>query len=207
MIKTQDLIEKYQNYSDEELMNIYEQIDDYSDEAKEALMFVINKNGGLNGLNERLNKENEKDELISKINKQIIELINDGNRASEIKNKIQYDYISETEIDELITKNINRIQEEKSDREIKPRTIFGGIIGGVIGGTIGGIIWGIQMIYSGHMLYIFGIGLVLLSYAFIRLFTKQSKKNIIVILITIISVIYALGLGQIIYELVGYQGQ
>ena len=86
-------------------MNIYEQIDDYSDEAKEALMFVINKNGGLNGLNERLNKENEKDELISKINKQIIELINDGNRASEIKNKIQYDYISETEIDELITKN------------------------------------------------------------------------------------------------------
>ena len=139
--------------------------------------------------------------------KQIIELINDGNRASEIKNKIQYDYISETEIDELITKNINRIQEEKSDREIKPRTIFGGIIGGVIGGTIGGIIWGIQMIYSGHMLYIFGIGLVLLSYAFIRLFTKQSKKNIIVILITIISVIYALGLGQIIYELVGYQGQ
>ena len=206
MTKIQDLVKKYECMSDIELLDIFEQVDDYSDEAKQALMLVLNKNGGLNNLKERLKKEHEINEEYERIQNETIELYNQGVKKDDIFKSIHSELISKTELEELLSNTLDAIKEEKADKKIKPRTIIGGLIGGAIGGTIGGILWGFQMIYSGYMFYIFGVGLLLLSYAFVRWFTKQSKRNIAVIVITIISVVYALGLGQLIFEIIGYKG-
>jgi hypothetical protein len=100
----------------------------------------------------------------------------------------------------------SRIEAEKKDVEIKTSTYIGSILGGFIGGTIGGILWGLQLIYSGHIFYLFAVGLGIISYGFIKFFTKQSKNNIVVVILTVASVFYALILGFYIYELFGYRG-
>jgi hypothetical protein len=115
--------------------------------------------------------------------------------------KIQTKNIDSLELERLIEEVSESIQSEEADLKVSSRTIFGGLFGGFIGGTIGGILWGLQMVFSKHIFYIFGFGLVILSYAFIRLFTKQSKKNIVILVMTCISVLYALFLGQVIYEI------
>ena len=65
--------------------------------------------------------------------------------------------------------------------------------------------WGLQMIYSKRMFYIFFVGLALLSYYLIKALTKQTKNNSFVFIATIISVILALFIGQLLYEIVGYR--
>ncbi len=97
------------------------------------------------------------------------------------------------------------IEQELNDKKIKPRTIAGGIIGGTIAAVTGGALWGLQLIYSGRIFLILGIGLALFCYGIISAATKQSKNNIVVLIATVISIIVAIGIGQLLYEIVGYR--
>jgi hypothetical protein len=205
MTITQELIEKYRAYSDAELMTTNAHIDGYSNEAKEALSKVLIEKGGLESLQKRIAEQDAINNEMLSIKHEIIELLNQGVDAFEIKTQINSTLISSIEIDLIIKETTTNYNFEKSDRKIKPKTIIGSLIGGLIGGTIGGVVWGIQMIYSGQMYFILVFGLAVLSYAFIWLFTKQSKKNVIVLGMTILSVIYALLLGQLIFEIIGIQ--
>jgi len=45
----------------------------------------------------------------------------------------------------------------------------------------------------------------LLCYGIIKFSTKQSNKNVVVVITTIVSVLMAIIIGQFIYEIVGYQ--
>lgn len=202
----QELVEKYQTLSDEELIDIHLQIEDYSEEAKQALNIVLNYKGGLSGLQGRLAKRIEIENEISRIKNEVAQLIDQGCNTQDIKNKINTCTITSAQLEIIIEETSSKLELDKEDVKIKPRTIIGSMLGGIIGGTIGGIFWGIQLVYSGRIFVIFGLGLVLLSYGTIRLFTKQSTRNWIVVSMTIISVIYSLILGQIIYAVFGYRG-
>jgi len=94
---------------------------------------------------------------------------------------------------------------EVEDKKIKPRTVIGSIIGCIVAGLIGGTLWGLQMIYSGRIFYILLIGLVLLCYGIIKISTKQTKKNTVVLIATVISVVLSLLIGQLLYDIIGYQ--
>ncbi len=201
-----NLVEKFQKYSDEELIEVHSKIDEYTEEGKEALNIVLKEKGGIELLKERVEKQLEIEREIAKIKNEVYKLLNQGKYSFEIKSNIKTNNVSSTQLEKIIEEVSNEFEKEKVDKKIKPRTILGSIIGGFIGGTIGGIVWGVQMIYSNHMFYLLLIGLVMFSYALIRLFTKQSKKNMIVLIMTVVSVIYALILGQIIFEIFGYVG-
>jgi len=207
MPKLEEIVERYQKYSDEELLDVYSKIDEYSDEGKEALKIVLKSKGGIDNVKERIAKQLEIDREVERIRAEIKELLIQGRNTIQIKENFTANNISKTHLEEIIKEVSAELEFDKSDKQIKPRTIIGSIIGGFIGGTIGGIIWGVQMVHSNHIFLILGIGLAMISYAFVRLFTQQSKKNIIVLVMTVVSVIYALILGQLIFEAFGYVGK
>jgi hypothetical protein len=206
MKSVQELVNNYQKYSDKELIDIYQNTDQYSDEANEALRIVLSNLGGIDKLRDRLNKQLEIDNEIWRIKTEIKELIKQGCEPKQIKDKIKINLISINQLDNLIEEISFQLESEKADLKIKPRTVIGSIIGGVIGGTIGGIFWGITMMYSRHIFLIFIMGIAGLSYGTIKLFTKQSKKNWLVLCFTVLSVIYALILAESIFEIFGFQG-
>jgi hypothetical protein len=203
----EEIVERYQKYSDEELLDVYSKIEEYTDEGKEALKIILRERGGLESLKERVEKEFEIEREVSRVKVEIAELLNQGRNSFEIIGNIKINNITSTHLEKIIEEVSTEFEQEKVDKQIKPRTILGSIVGGFIGGTIGGIVWGVQMMYSNHMFLIFVIGLAMLSYVFIRLFTRQSKKNIIVLIMTVLSVLYSLILGQIIFEIFGYVGK
>ena len=202
----EELIERYQSSSDLELMKIYNNKDGYTDEAKKALDIVIAEKGGIASLQERHQNFIEIKEEKDHLKKEILKLNSEKLNKEEIKNKISCNKLSDKETLEILNQTLQEIEVEEKDVEIKPKTIIGSVLGGIIGGTIGGILWGLQMIYSAHVFYIFAVGLFLISYGTIKLFTKQRKKNLVVFAITIISVIYALILGFYLYDWIGYRG-
>ncbi len=206
MPTTQQLVQKYEDLEDLELMVIHHNIEEYAPEAKEALSRIIKNRGGLDRLQLRLRSIEERETEIARIRSETEKLFKRKATLTEISAQITPLLLTHIEKDRLIARTISALELEVADTTIKPRTVVGGIMGGLIGGTIGGIVWGLQLIYSGHMMMILAIGMVMLSYAFIRLFTRQSKKNKVVLLITALSSVYALVLGQILFEIIGYQG-
>jgi hypothetical protein len=102
MTITQELIEKYRAYSDAELMTTNAHIDGYSNEAKEALSKVLIEKGGLESLQKRIAEQDAINNEMLSIKHEIIELLNQGVDAFEIKTQINSTLISSIEIDLII---------------------------------------------------------------------------------------------------------
>jgi len=206
MFSVDDLVSKYQEYTDEELVEIRGNIGSYSMEAQEALNIVISNKGGQEKLLQRLEEKMKIVNEIQRIENETQKLAAGGTDVSFLKKMIYSDYLTTEKVHEIIDNKIaeNRLHEE--DKEIKPRTIIGSIVGGGIASFIGGVLWGLQMIYSKKIFAILFIGLVLLCYGIISISTKQSKKNNVVVVATVISTLAALLIGQLLYRIFGYKG-
>jgi hypothetical protein len=205
MFTTKDFVAKYEDYTDEELIDIHHKMADYSQEAQEALKIVIQNKGGQEELEKRLEEKQILANEVGRIAKETAEFGSKGIDASFIKKMTNSDILSPEAVDQIIDNQYSVVQLELEDKKIKPRTVFGSLIGGMIASLVGGVLWGLQMIYSKRIFYILFIGLVLLCYGIIKISTKQSKKNSVVLIATIISVILALIIGQLLYEIIGYR--
>lgn len=201
-----ELVSRYQNFTDKELLEVKSKIDEYSDEAKEALKIVLSKRGGIENINDRLEKEWKITHETTITKTEIISLIQQGYNKDKIKLKLIVEYLSPEQLDSIIEETHLEYDRENEDKKIKIRTFFGSILGAFIGGTIGAVAWGLSMLYTGRMYYMLALGLGAFNYIIIRIFTNQSKKNLMVFVFTMISLVYVLLLGQFIFELADYWG-
>ena len=204
MLSVSDFVSKYEKYNDQELHDVYLNIEGYSNEAKEALNIVLEKKGGLESIVKRLEEKQVIDNEIKRIAKETAELGEQGIDSSFIKTTTSSKILSAEKVNEIIDKQFIEVENHLEDKKIKPRTIVGSVIGGLIASLIGGVLWGLQLIYSGRIFYLLAIGLALLCYGIISAATKQSKKNSVVLIATAISIILAVLLGQLLYEIIGY---
>lgn len=202
----EELIERYSQYSDGELMTVYLNRDGYTEEAKKALETVVDRKGGIRALQDRYQLITEKEDEKSRIREEIAQLYNEGLTQNDIVSSLNSPILSVEELRQITEEIVALLELKKKDEKITSGTVVGSFLGGAIGGTVGGILWGVQMIYSGRMFFIFVLGLAIISYAFIKFFTKQSRNNIVVFAVTVMSVIYAVVLGAFIYDLFGYHG-
>lgn len=56
MLTVEDYIKKYKDYNDKEIYELYETLDNYSEDEKRALYKVIEERGGLDTILNNLNK-------------------------------------------------------------------------------------------------------------------------------------------------------
>ncbi len=201
----EELILTYTDFSDEQLIEAYRNPNDYSEEAKAALAIVIQKRGGIDCL---LEKEQQQYVLAVETEriKQQVRRLNTSNTDLDFLSKmIVSQLLDEHQTRTIIQQTVEEINQNREDRQIKPRTIIGGMLGAVIAGIAGGIPWGLQIMWSGRIFVIFLVGLILLCYGIIRLFTRQSYKNTAVFVLTAIAVVIALFIGQLMFEIFGRQ--
>ncbi len=205
MLAVSDFVSKFENYTDDELYTIHLNHEDYSEEAREALNIVLKNKGGIEQVLKKIEDKRIIDNEIQKIKRETVELGKNGVDSSFIKSLAKSNILSQEKVNEIVDNQFMEIEQELNDKKIKPRTIAGGIIGGTIAAVTGGALWGLQLIYSGRIFLILGIGLALFCYGIISAATKQSKNNIVVLIATVISIIVAIGIGQLLYEIVGYR--
>lgn len=198
-----EIIDRYENYSNIALVEAYSKIEDYTEFGKEALSIVINKRGGIELLKKEAENHLEIENEEIRIKKEIWQLLNQNRNIVEIISEVKSDKLSSSDLEKVITKTYKEFEDLKADKEVKPATIVGGIAGAIVGGLIGGVIWGVQLIYTGKMYVIFLLVLSVISYGCVRIFTKQSQKNTGVIVMTVLSVILAGLFGVIIYFFIG----
>lgn len=197
------LVKTYSDYSDEQLIEVYHNLDEYSNEAKEAFADVMRSRGGLESLLEKEQLHKSVHAETERIQMEVRRLSASEVDLGFLTKMIKSDVINESRTRTIIQQTFEEINQDLEDRKIKPRTIIGGGVGAVIAGVTGGILWGLQMMWSGRIFVIFFIGLILLSYGIIRVVTKQSHKNTAVFVMTAVSVVIALIIGQLLFEIFG----
>jgi hypothetical protein len=206
MFTVKDFIARYRDYSEEELIGIYHNIDGYSNEAKEALNTVIDERGGLEKLLKNLADRKVIADEQARIAKEAFELGTQGVDPSLIKTLATSGILSADKVNEIIEQKYSEVEAEKADKAVTSRTIVGSIVGGLIASIVGGIIWGLQMVYSHRIINMVFVVLVLLCYWIIKIATRQTIKNKAVIIATVLSIILALLIGQAMLATMGFAG-
>lgn len=131
-----ELIERYSQYSDVELMNVYSNKNAYTDDAKQALDIVIEKKGGIQSFTDRYDKIVAKELEKSRIKNDAVKLYLNGMTKNDINHILISEILASDEIQQIIETTSIEIEATKRDLEIKPSTIIGSILGGIIGGLL-----------------------------------------------------------------------
>jgi hypothetical protein len=198
MLSTNDFISQYETHTDEELYTIYMNKDGYSPEAQEALMIVLQKKGGLDELVHRLQEKQVYNNEVNRIGREVVKMGQKNIDIDFIKTVMSSTILPPEKVNEIIEQAFEMATLDNEDRKIKPRTIVASIVGGIL--------CSLALIYAPPRmsLMIVGIlifGLILLCYGMVRLFTRQTQKNIVVLIATFISVVLSIFIGEFIATL------
>lgn len=203
MLSISELTAKYENYSEEELFEIHEEVDSYSLEAKQAFNIVVEQRGGLDRLLKSISNKILINKEIQRISEETMQLGTKGVDASFIKTVTKSDVLSVEQVKEIINNKYIEVEAEIKDKTVDSRTIATSVIGGIIASLVGGGLFGVILLES-NKIPIFLIVLVLLvCYGIIVLTTGKSKKNTAVFITTVISFCLSLLIAQLIYQIVG----
>jgi len=203
MLTKQDFIEQYEQYSDEELYMMLQNKSQYSQEGQSAMDEVIESKGGIERLEDIIQQKQlvyrEKVRIGNEVKKLAVTAVDEEFLQKMITSTI----LPPQEVQQVINEAFAQVRHYQKDVGITPRTIFGSVLGGSIGAIVGGLIWGLQLIQMQRMFFVLAFGLFILSYSLIRLFTKQSKNNTVVLIASCVSTGIAIGLGFMIYQMFG----
>jgi hypothetical protein len=205
MITKERIIEKYKSMDDSQILDLHRTNHTLSDIGREALADVLKERGGI----EKLLADREKSIEIEREKYNLKSYFSQKYKEGVPANLIQFssEILDKNQLTELHQQCESEHEYEKKDKSINVRTVLGSISGMVIGGILGGIFWGGQLIYSGHIFYLFAIALALINYGIIRLITGQSKENPVVLVFSALGIGISLLIGFELYNIFGYLGR
>ncbi len=204
MLSVKDFIEKYELYSDEELIEVDSNINNYSEEANEALNIVLQKKGGIEVIQKRLADKAIITNEIERIKKETIRLSSKETNADFIKSLISSDLLPKEKIHEIINEQFGKFEAHVKDITVDSKTVAKAVFATVIASIVGGIYIWFVLSNASRIPILFFIGLGLLCYGIIRLITKKTKANTIVFIASFLSFTFSLLIG---YGLTSFFGQ
>ena len=189
----------YSTYSDKDIIEIHNTTLDYSGKVDDLIMLEIESRGGLEFLNQKINKADIVPNEIKRIKTEAYKLYNNDSDIDSIKSTLtsqilKHDFLAST-IDEAIEMKKSII----ADRTITGRTVAGSIMGFIIGTLIGTTFWYFVAIKTGEVFHIFSHGVFFITYFVIKIFTKQTDSNTLVFLTSFASSLLSIILGYLVY--------
>ena len=206
MFTVEDFLSQYEAYSDEQLIGIHSDIENYNPEAGKAVNMLIDKRGGLEATLQRVRQNQTIEAEKARIRFEAKTLAAKGIDPAFIKGTAMPSTILTSEqVTDVLDTALTEHQIEADDKKIKPRTIYGSLLGGILASLIGGSLWGGQLLLAGGYIdlkitLLLLTGLFLVCYGIIKLATKQSKKNMAVLIATITSVLVSIFIGHILFS-------
>ncbi len=203
MLTVNDFLAQYKNYSDEQLLEIYRHLNDYSAEAQEALTLAMEGKGGLQKLEESLQQKKLKEVEHQRLQREIDNHYRNNRNVDSLKSTIVSEVFTAPETRQIIEKRFKELETQSKDENVTPKTVSGSIIGGLLGSVIGGGLLGYFLIETHRLFLFFILGLAIINYGFIRFFTKQSKANTVVMIAVVLSTICAVLIAQLLLNTFG----
>ncbi len=185
----------YDKFRDDELMEVYTTMMDYSGKADAEVMEAIARRGGVKDLLEKLESGKRIPDEIARIAREVNIYYSQAINADLIKTLISSVILSREDLDKVIDERFAAAGAIMRDRSISGQTVIGCIVGAVVSGIFGGVLWGLTILYLHHIWYAFIIPVYILCYWTIKMITRQSRNNLLVFIASVVGTIIAIIIG------------
>jgi uncharacterized membrane protein len=185
----------YEKYSDDELIEAYLSMMDYSGEINKELSNEIESRGGLDDFKEKIKKKSNLDIEIMRISKEVYSLTSPETDVEFIKKAVTSDVLTREELDSLIESKFVYYQSINSNRAITQKTLAESLIGIVIAIIPGAVVLALLMNFITPIFLFFIVPVYIVNYLIIWLVTKKTRSNLAVFIATFIATIGSVILG------------
>jgi hypothetical protein len=177
----------YVSYSDDELMDAYDTMMDFSGKISDDLQSAIDQRGGLEKFKRQIANKGILQAEIKRISDEIFSLANPETNIDFVRKMVSSTILSETELDLLVENKFKQYQAYKKDKEVSVNTIVKSLIGTLAGMVVGGILWALLVHFLGDNLFYLLIPIYIVNYFIIKLIAKQTRANPVVFVACFIS--------------------
>jgi hypothetical protein len=191
----------YSKYSDEDILEIYNSMLEYSGTADKDLMNEIENRGGLEKIKLNETDRNIVPGEVKRINNFVLHSYKMEPDHDRIRNAISSSVLSPDELSQVIDAALLNAQAYYNDKKIDTGTIIRCLIGVAIAAVAGAWFWCFSIMITGEMMYVLIAVIYLISYLIIRLLTRKSRNNVLVFLAGFIATLIAIPLGLWFYFL------
>ena len=186
MLTENNFFLKFEKYNAQELIKIKNNQADYSREAINALNKLIDLRGGII-------KISDEAEEIKKTQIETVRILLETEKQyhqkkdiETIKKSIQSNIINKGKVDEIIISEFTRLETQKDNFDLNPKSVLNLIAGILISSFIGACLFCFFMICSENLFFLITFAMIFISYFNLKFFTELKKINGILILATIV---------------------
>jgi hypothetical protein len=191
----------YSKYSDEDILETYNSMLEYSGRADKDLMIEIESRGGLEKIKLNENGRNIVPDEVKRINRLVLHSYKIEPDQDMIRNAISSSVLSPDELSQVIDAALLNAKSYYNDKKIDAGTIIRCLIGVAISAVAGAWFWCFSIMITGEMMYILITVIYLISYLITRLLTRKSRNNVLVFLAGFVATLIAIPLGLWFYFL------
>ena len=202
MFTVADFKLKYAAASDEDLYDIQANPESYSAEAVEAAKVVIEDRGGLTAIENKLAARHQVRAEANRIRHEVEGLFKPAIDDAFLMKMITSEILTPEQVHEVVNRKLVQLRAEHTDTTIKPRTVYGSLLGLVVASLVGGILIILLLDQKRIPLFLL-MGIFALNYGIIKLMTRQSHKNVIVLIASVFSVALSYLVAMIIASVIG----
>jgi hypothetical protein len=191
----------YKNYSDDELMEILKTNKDYSEKSIPELDEEINNRGGIELMLKQQQKRKIIPNEIRRITNEIFSLNAEGINADFLKTVIKSDILPEEQLHKVIEEKYKLAEAYRNNKKVKSRTIAGSLAGIAVSAVVVGGLWMLQLAYMKNVRYISIVVAYFICYGIIRLITRQTASNAVVLIAAVLATGISILAGIKMYQL------
>lgn len=185
----------YNEYTEDELIEVYLTMIDYSGKADPEVLKEIEKRGGMPEFLEKIRqKEVHKAECIRVLNA-LIQFDRDGIGLNEIKKNISSDIWTKEQLNVFIDSRYTQHQLIVHDKKIDSAVVLRSTVGTLIASIFGSLIWGYSMVFFEAMVFPILIAVYFISYFILRMIVGKSQRNAMVLFAGVLATILSFIVG------------
>jgi len=194
----------YSKYSDDELIEAYSSMLDYSGKIENDLMSEIESRGGMERFQKIISDKKANHKESTRIIKEVIELSKQGFDLEKIKQTISSELWSKQHLYDFIDLKYLEHKLYINDISVDNNLVFKSILGFVVSTITGSVVWCFSILYLKFVLYPFLVAVYFISYFIIRGLTGKSHNNAVVFLAALAATIGSFVIGFILLKDISY---
>jgi hypothetical protein len=179
----------YHKFSAQELAEVYSTTMANYGKVEGELLQEINNRGGEIQLKQQISDAKKMAIERQRIAKEVGQLTNDAMDIGLIKKFIQSEFFSPADLEQEIDKAHYYIKQAQDNRKINAHVVAGCAVGIVAGTTLGCLLIYLQVLYFPLFIYPSLLVIYGMAYFIIRLITKRSAANLLVLISALIATI------------------
>ena len=185
----------YSNYSEDDLIEAYSTMMDYSGKADKTILNEIENRGGLEKFKQTIAAKEENKKESDKVLNEIIRWNKEGLSLEEIKNTIQSELWTKQHLNAFIENRYIRHQLYIHDKNIDREDVYKSLVGMLIASCIGSVLWCFSIIMFQFIFFPFLVIIYFVSYMITRGLTGKTHNNAAIFLAALFATIISFFVG------------